>query len=211
MTEQRVTFLSGDLRLDGLFAMPDGNSGGGVRAAVVCHPHPQYGGSMHNNVVEAVLAALWELGCATLRFNFRGVGQSEGEYGGGSGEMQDARAAASFALSQASVTRDGFVMGGYSFGARIALGAGASMAEVAHLLAVAPPIGMMDLSGLAGSAKRISLIAGDHDQYCPLPGLRALHERIGAASRIETIAGADHFFNGYEAELSRAVLSCLRG
>ncbi len=210
MTEQRVTFPSGDLRLEGLVAMPD-SDGARARAAVVCHPHPQYGGSMYNNIVEAVLAALWELGRATLRFNFRGVGQSEGEYGGGSGEMQDARAAASFALSQPGVTRDGFVMAGYSFGARIALGAGAPMAEVAHLLAVAQPLGMMDLSGLAGSAKPVALIAGDHDQYCPLPALRALHERIGAASRIETIAGADHFFGGYEAELSRAVLSCLRG
>ena len=75
MEEQHVTFSSGTLMLEGLLAQPEGLKP--VRGAVVCHPHPLYGGSMYNNVVDAVLAAMWKKGWATLRFNFRGVGESE--------------------------------------------------------------------------------------------------------------------------------------
>ncbi len=75
MQEKQVTFRSGELTLEGLLANP----GGKAPAAVVCHPHPMYGGSMFNNVVDAILSAMWQLGYATLRFNFRGVGASEGE------------------------------------------------------------------------------------------------------------------------------------
>ena len=89
MNEKHVTFRSGELTLEGLIAKP----GGGAPAAVVCHPHPLYGGSMYNNVVEAILEALWQRGFATLRFNFRGVGASEGEHSGGVGEGDDAKAA----------------------------------------------------------------------------------------------------------------------
>ncbi|MGH7935311.1 MAG: alpha/beta hydrolase, partial [Candidatus Binataceae bacterium] len=80
MKEQRVTFKSDSLTLEGLLAKPE--SGAPARGGVVCHPHPLYGGSMYNNVVDAVLNAMWELGWATLRFNFRGVGESEGEHSG---------------------------------------------------------------------------------------------------------------------------------
>ena len=83
MKEQHVTFPAGALTLEGLLAKPDGLKP--VRGAVVCHPHPLYGGSMYNNVVDAVLAAMWKREWATLRFNFRGVGESEGEHGGGAG------------------------------------------------------------------------------------------------------------------------------
>ncbi len=92
MKEQQVTFPSQQLTLEGLYAPQKDPAA--PRGAVVCHPHPQYGGSMYNNVVEAALAALWGRGFATLRFNFRGVGESEGSYGGGEGEALDAVAAA---------------------------------------------------------------------------------------------------------------------
>src|SRR5258708_20977341 len=111
--EKRTTFRSGALTLEGLMANP----GGDARAAVVCHPHPMYGGSMFNNVVEAMLGALWELGYATLRFNFRGVGASEGEHDGGKGEADDAASAMAFLLSQAGVSQAGGVMAGDSFAA----------------------------------------------------------------------------------------------
>ena len=90
MSESRITFPCGDLTLEGRLTLPDG---GAPRAAVVCHPHPMYGGSMDNNVVEAVLEALWHRQFATLRFNFRGVGRSQGRYDGGIGEISDAAAA----------------------------------------------------------------------------------------------------------------------
>src|SRR5271155_4919422 len=113
MNEIQVSFRSGNLTLEGLLANPGANA----RAAVVCHPHPLYGGSMYNNVVDAVLEALWALNFATLRFNFRGVGGSEGEHAGGQGEVSDAIAAMNLILSREGVARDGAVMAGYSFGA----------------------------------------------------------------------------------------------
>src|SRR5258708_33693766 len=96
MKELPIKFRSRELTLEGLMANPRGDA----PAAVVCHPHPMYGGSMFNNVVEAILGALWGLEYATLRFNFRGVGASEGEHDGGRGEADDAAAAMEFLLSQ---------------------------------------------------------------------------------------------------------------
>src|ERR1700719_3146739 len=115
MDEIQVSFRSGDLTLEGLLANP----GGGAPAAVVCHPHPMYGGSMYNNVVERILAAMWQAGYATLRFNFRGVGASDGEHDGGRGEVDDAAAAMTYLRSQPGVARSGAVMAGYSFGAMV--------------------------------------------------------------------------------------------
>src|SRR5258707_15303458 len=115
MKEVPISFRSGELTLEGLIANP----GGDAPAAVVCHPHPMYGGSMFNNVVEAILGALWELGYATLRFNFRGVGGSEGEHDGGRGEAVDAAAAMAFLLTQPGVSKAGAMMAGYSFGAMV--------------------------------------------------------------------------------------------
>ena len=159
MKEERVTFRSGDLTLEGMIAYPDG--AGPHRAAVVCHPHPLYGGSMYNNVVDAVLEALHARGFATLRFNFRGVGQSEGEFDNGKGEADDAIAAIHFLTTQKGVRADGAVLAGYSFGAMTAVRAAASVEEVAAIVAVALPLGMIDPSALGAITKRIMLLAGD--------------------------------------------------
>src|SRR5487761_1254167 len=105
MKERQVTFPSGELKLEGLLALPDESKP--ARAAVVCHPHPLYGGSMYNNVVDAVLEGLWEQGFATLRFNFRGVGASEGDHDNGRGETDDAIAAMRFLIGQADVCPEG--------------------------------------------------------------------------------------------------------
>ncbi len=194
MKEESVNIPSGQLKLEGLMAKPAG--AGAARGAVVCHPHPLYGGSMYNNVVEAILEALWKLGFATLRFNFRGVGASEGEHSGGVGETEDAKTAMQFLLSQPGVTRDAAIMAGYSFGAAVAMRAGAELKEVATIAAAALPVGMSDFSSAARSGKKIVLVAGDHDAYCPTRGITELAESCGAQLRI--IDGADHFFGGYE-------------
>ena len=205
MQEIQVSFRSGDLSLEGLLANPGGNA----PAAVVCHPHPLYGGSMFNNVVDAILAAMWQAGYATLRFNFRGVGASEGEHGGGPGEVDDAVAAMAFLLAQPGVRKEGAVMAGYSFGAMVAVSAGYARAEIARIIAVAMPLAMADAHIPAGASKPILLVSGDRDSYSPVAGLQALTSKIGAAARLEIIAGADHFFVGCEAELSRAIAAAL--
>jgi uncharacterized protein len=207
MDETQVSFRSGDLTLEGLLANP----GGGAPAAVVCHPHPMYGGSMHNNVVEAILAAMWQAGYATLRFHFRGVGASEGEHDGGPGEVDDALAATSFLMAQPGVRKEGVAMTGYSFGAMVALSAGYERAEIARIVAVALPLAMADARIPDGASKPVLLVSGDRDSYSPVAGLQELASRIGGTVRLEIIPGADHFFGGREAELSRAIAAALKG
>ena len=205
MDEIQVSFRSGDLTLEGLLANP----GGGAPAAVVCHPHPMYGGSMYNNVVERILAAMWQAGYATLRFNFRGVGASEGEHEGGPGEVEDALAAMSFMLAQPGVRKEDAAMTGYSFGAMVALSAGYERAEIARIVAVALPLAMADARVPDGASKPVLLVSGDRDSYSPVAGLQALASRIGGSARLEIIAGADHFFGGRETELSRVIAAAI--
>ena len=206
MQEVQVTFRSGDLTLKGLIANPGGNA----PAAVVCHPHPLYGGSMYNNVVDAVLSAMWQAGYATLRFNFRGVGASDGEHDGGPGEVDDAGAAMAFLLAQPGVRKEGAIMAGYSFGAMVALTAGYARADVARIVAVALPLAMADARIPDGASKPVLLVSGDRDSYSPVAGLRALESKIGGSARLEIIAGADHFFGGHETELSRVISDALK-
>ena len=205
MDETQVSFRSGDLTLEGLLANP----GGEAPVAVVCHPHPMYGGSMHNNVVEAILAAMWQAGYATLRFNFRGVGGSEGEHDGGPGEVDDALAAMSYLLTQPGVRKEGAAMTGYSFGAMVALSAGYERAEIARIVAVALPLAMAEARVPDGASKPVLLVSGNRDSYSPVAGLQALASRIGGSARLETIAGADHFFGGRESELSRVIAAAI--
>jgi hypothetical protein len=194
MKEESVIIPSGQLKLEGLIARPSNDRE--VRAAVVCHPHPLYGGSMHNNVVEAMLEAFWKLGLATLRFNFRGVASSEGEHSGGAGETDDAKAAMKFVLAQPGIAPASAVMGGYSFGAAIAMRAGVETKEVATIVAIALPVAMGDFSSAAQSGKKIMLVAGDRDAYCPEPAISELAKNLDATLRV--IKGADHFFGGDE-------------
>lgn len=207
MKEQRVTFPSGSLTLEGLLARPEGERA--VRGAAVCHPHPLYGGSMYNNVVDAVLAAMWKKEWATLRFNFRGVGESEGEHSGGVGEADDAAAAIAFVRSQPNVQQDGAVLAGYSFGSIAALTAASKVGNLGALVLVALPLKMADVGALAHFAGPIVLAAGDGDMYCPAPQLEALHKELGARSQMRIIEGADHFFGGCEVELGDAIESML--
>ena len=207
MQEKPVTFRSGELTLEGLLANP----GDDAPAAVVCHPHPMYGGSMYNNVVDAILAAMWQAGYATLRFNFRGVGASEGEHDGGPGEVDDAGAAMEYLLAQPGVRKTDAAMCGYSFGAMVAVSAGYERPEIARIIAVALPLATSDARVPAGSSEPILLVSGDHDSYSPEEGLKALQAKIGNSARLEIIAGADHFFGGREAELSRVIAAALAG
>lgn len=176
--------------------MPDGAAAG----AVICHPHPQYGGTMENNVVIAVAEALQSLGMATLRFNFRGVGASEGEHGGGAGEVIDTSAAV--ASLRAAGVRD-VTLAGYSFGAAVAARAvGEDPTLASRLVLVAPPITFFSLDTLAECRLPKLIIAGEHDSYCPLAALRDTAARLPAPTTLVTIPAADHFFFGSEASLA---------
>jgi alpha/beta superfamily hydrolase len=195
----RVTIPNADLSLEGDLTLPPG----ATRAAVICHPHPQYGGDMHNPVVRTVEAALQQSHFATLRFNFRGVGRSAGSYGGGIGEQDDARAAVAFLQEQsggASIT-----LSGYSFGAMVALQAGATLAAVDRLIAVAPPVVFFDLAFLATCTKPKLFIAGDHDQYCGVSDLTRQLAGVPEPKTHHILPGADHFLYGHDSAVATAV------
>lgn len=209
MTESHIMFRSDNLILEGLLARPE--RAGASPGAVICHPHPMYGGSMNNNVVEAILAAMWRRGYATVRFNFRGVGASEGEYDGGEGEASDARAAVEFLAAQPDIEPGTIALAGYSFGAAIALRAGLFDSRVARVIAVALPVAAMDSGINSAAGKPVLLVSGDRDTYSPIPALEKTLEKLGAAATLKVIAGADHFFGGYEPALAGEIEGALAG
>ena len=199
-----LTFPSGDLTLEGLFHRPPAVP---YPAVVVCHPHPLFGGDMHNSVVTAVCQALVEAGIAALRFNFRGVGRSLGRFGDGVGEREDAIAALACLRQREGVDHAKVGLVGYSFGAAVALVAADD--QVAALAAIAPPpFGHV----IAPPAVRCPalLITGDRDDVAPPAHVTALAQALGPHCRVEVVPGADHFWWGHEEKLAQAVARFLR-
>jgi hypothetical protein len=176
--EEPVRFRCGELSLEGRFTIPPGAE----RAAVVCHPHPQYGGDMDNPAVVAVTRALGERGVAALRFNFRGVGGSEGSYSGNLAETEDARAALDFVRER--VPAASLVLGGYSFGAMVALLAGHDHPQVERLFAIALPATMFDAGPIVASAKPKLFLLGDRVSYCPYPALESLVATLAGENQL---------------------------
>lgn len=207
MKEEPITFNCAGLSLEGLIARSAVPSA--AEAAVICHPHPMYGGSMYNNVVDAIVQAMWRLGRATLRFNFRGVGESEGEYDDGEGEIQDAGAAAAYLAGQPGIRSDRLILAGYSFGAAVAVRAGQTEPLVDRVVAVALPIAMIVSRARLAARKPLLMLSGDRDDFSPRSGLEQIVKDAGAHARIEMIAGADHFFGGYENDLTDRIVRAL--
>jgi alpha/beta superfamily hydrolase len=201
---ERVRFPSGALTLVGVFHRPQGS---GLPGVAVCHPHPLYGGDMENNVVVAVCQALAEGGIAALRFNFRGVGESGGSYGGGFGEREDARAALDFLAGLAGVDGGRLGLAGYSFGALVALSAGDE--RVRALAAVSPPAGGLDPTSFRRGIATL-LISGDRDDVSPALRLPEMAASLGPPCEIRSVAGADHFWWGHEETLATSVLEFFR-
>ncbi len=197
----RVQFQSSGLALEGDLVVPAGVRG----AAVICHPHPQYGGDMDNAVVCAVAGALMDAGCATLRFNFRGVGASGGVYAGGVGEVEDVCAAVRYLQERSTSER--VTVAGYSFGAAVGLQAGCSMPQVDRLIAIAPPLTFFDLRFLNACVKEKLFVVGDCDQFCNLETLRQQLASVAEPKSLHVLRGADHFFGGREAALRDLVRS----
>jgi alpha/beta superfamily hydrolase len=169
---------------------------------VVCHPHPLYGGDMDNPVVIRSAEVAQAAGYATLRFNFRGSGSSEGVHDKGRGEQEDVRAAmAALASHLPAGSRVGVM--GYSFGAAMAARATRPDLPEAPLGLIAPPLGMFDFDFLQTNPGRLLLVAGTADSYCPVEALHRLAAITSAEERI--IEGADHFFFGKLYPLGEAI------
>jgi len=188
MNEEQVFFKSGSLNIEGLYCPGDGS-----RGAVITHPHSQMGGSMMNNVVDAMVAAFQGQGIATLRFNFRGVGRSEGVFDNGIGEQDDVEGALAFFTGRGV---GDVILSGYSFGAWVNSRLAARKDDWSDFIMVSPPIDFVefDLSVLTGKCGFI--ICGDRDQFCPITRLEGAIQGLGC--RVVVVPGADHFYFGWE-------------
>jgi alpha/beta superfamily hydrolase len=176
----------------------------GLRAAVVlAHPHPEYGGTMHTKVIYQTAKALSRIGCAVLRFNFRGAGASAGRFSGGSGEMDDFRAALDFMHGRYPAAT--LWTGGMSFGAWVALTAGALDPRVSTLIGIAPPLSNYDFEAVRLSTKPKFFIQGERDELCPLKAMREFYARAAEPKELAVIDGADHLFDGQVSEVADAI------
>ncbi len=177
-------------------------------AALVCHPHRLYGGTMHSKVVYRAAKAALALGVPTLRFNFRGVGKSEGENAGGQGERADVRAALDYLLSRYSTAS--VCLMGFSFGAWVGLAVGAHHSRVGALVGLGVPAGSYDFSTLHGVTKPKLIVQGTEDVYGPRDKLEALFASLLEPKRLCWIEGADHFFDGHLDEVQSTVQDFLQ-
>lgn len=174
-------------------------------AAVLCHPHPLYQGTMHNKVVYQTAKALDSLGIPVLRFNFRGVGASEGSYDHGRGEEDDVRAALDYLAAEFPGVP--LLASGFSFGAWVGLRVGCQDGRVAELIGLGLPIDdrKLPFDYLRTCAKPKLLLQGENDQYAVKPGFESFaasfHPEASAATRVVFIPG-DHFFSGHLNEMA---------
>jgi uncharacterized protein len=204
-------FLPGPVgRLEALLEGPE--DGEPREAALVCHPHPQYGGTMHNKVVYRIARGLRRAQAAVLRFNYRGVNLSEGEYAHGEGELEDARAALLYLRRQYPDLP--FTLAGFSFGARIALrlacpvaqaSACETRAQLSHsnndtgarrVIAVGFPATEKDRLYLDGCTVPRVFLHSTHDQFESVRDLEALIASLPEPKRLIAIEASDHFFAG---------------
>lgn len=181
---------------------------GGVRgAALVLHPHPLGGGTMHNKVSFRAASALIEAGLITLRINFRGVGQSTGEHDEGRGETEDVRAGLDY-LAEAYAGNP-ITLAGFSFGSRVGMEVGVADERVRNLISIGTPVDKYDFSFLKECRKPVLFVHGDRDEFGEAAKVRALAASLPeeARARVEIIENADHFFEGHLDELKRAIIN----
>jgi alpha/beta superfamily hydrolase len=202
MTEAPI-FIPGPPRLEARLARRPG-----VAGLVVAHPHPLYGGSLDNNVVATLAQAGGLAGWTTLRFNFRGVGLSQGRYDQGRGEAADLRAALDY-LAGLGLTR--LAVAGYSFGAWVAARVDPAGLDPAGALWVAPPLGMMPLTVGQVRLRPGLILAGGQDDFCPAGDLARLAKALGPGARVEVEPSADHFWGGHEGWLRERAAGYLAG
>ena len=177
--------------------------------ALACHPHPRYGGTMHNKVVHRLASTLHALGGAVLRFNFRGVGASAGAFDQGVGELEDARAALAFLRARHPRAR--CWVAGFSFGAWVAARLAASEPGIERMILVAPPVGTESFEALHGSPVPKHVIQGTADEICPIGLLERELPAWSEPHELIRVPGATHFFDRQLGALADAISHALSG
>ena len=163
-------------------------------ASLVCHPHPQHGGTMHNKVVYRLARGLRRAGCVVLRFNYRGVNLSEGSYAHGEGELEDARTALN--LLRGRYPDLPVTLAGFSFGSRIVLRLACAGEAARRVIAVGFPTVYRDKSYLENCSVPRTFVQSTHDQYGPVADLEPLVAALPEPKRLVLIEAQDHFFAG---------------
>lgn len=197
MDEEKISFYSGDLRIEGLL-----DNASGERGVVLCHPHPLYGGDMTNNVVQTLAEVYRENNYSTLRFNFRGVGASEGNFDEGNGEQEDVAAALGYLSGLGLKHLD---LAAYSFGAWVCALGLEELKLAERLIMVSPPANFIDFAFLGYNEKIQLVIVGMQDEIAGWQGVEKMVPRWNPEAGFHPIDGADHFYRGKTEELKRII------
>ena len=186
-------------RIEARLEDPVADGQGHAVVGVLCHPHPLHGGTMQNKVVHTAARAMQEAGAATVRFNFRGVGRSEGDYDDGRGELDDALAVVAWARDRFAC--DALWLGGLSFGAAVALQAAVRGARPARLVTIAPPVGRILVQPVARPRCEWLIVQGDRDELVDLGDVRDWAAGYDPPPELLVVPDAEHFFHGKLVEL----------
>jgi uncharacterized protein len=205
--ESRNFFLTGPVgRLEAILWTPT-RSGTPTLAAVLCHPHPLFGGTLHNKVVYQAAKSLDALGIPVLRFNFRGAGLSAGEHDRGLGERGDVQAAIDFLAAE--FPNVPLLLGGFSFGSLVGLRVGCADPRVQELIGMGIPVNNSDFTYLGSCAKRKLIVQGTNDQYGGWEKVESAVAHAAGDTRLSFVQGADHFFAGQLDQLDQAITGWL--
>jgi alpha/beta superfamily hydrolase len=191
-------------QLEAILKEPHDGTASGV--ALVLHPHPLGGGTMHNKVVFRAASALNDAGLTALRINFRGVGQSTGVHDDGRGELEDVRAGLDYL--EKNYPNQPITLCGFSFGSRVGLEVGLADDRVRRLISIGTPVDKYDFSFLETCPKPILFVHGDGDEFGSVPRLQQLVKRVeehNSSVELHIIKGADHFFAGHLDELKQVI------
>lgn len=192
MREEKIFIPLSGIELEGLMSIHEALP---LKAGVIlCHPHPLHGGNMQNPVISTAMDAALQEELSTLRFNFRGVGESGGSYGEGVGEQEDVKAAIDYLNSKLEAANASLFLLGYSFGAWVGLPVAVQDKRIKGMVAIAPPLGLYDFEYLEGCKKEKLIIVGSQDLYCPTHRLEEWYQDLEEPKSLAIIQGADHFF-----------------
>jgi len=209
--ETRLFFTSrGEeaIQLEGILHYPGGNN---LPAAIICHPHSLYGGSMNVSLVVSIARTLAERGIIAFRFNFRGVGRSEGVFGEGAAELDDVAGAVDTLLREGAVDEGRIYLVGYSFGAWVGLHHAEHDPRICGVVAIGLPMGQSEEGFLSGYTRPKLFITGENDSICPPDILRRFVERLPAPKEVRTLRGTDHFLIGQEKKVAEAIADFIGG
>ena len=204
MRQTAINFFVSELSLEGVLALPD-DPPRRCPAAAVCHPHPALGGTMDNGVVTAICRTLAWKGIASLRFNFRGVGQSGGEFTNGEIEGEDVRGALDALKHWPGIDGRRLAVAGYSFGAGVALRSARDLKTAKCLALVAPPNSSLQSKSVRGYRKPMLFVAGERDRISSATTLRKSLDELDLDVELYTSEGADHSMSGAEADIASRV------